>query len=605
MNKIKKIFLALIVLFLGEMVFAQVQSYVGVVRPQKNEIILKFEKDEKDAILKSALSKTQLDQLEDEENNDESEEDEKDDDEDVKSTKNKYDKKIETNVFGTGFIYVAPDGTNYVLTNSHVICDCEKACIEFYGSNTDEKILYDDLIVLGYSDDYDLALLGFPNNERPFTNGLNFTTTEIKDGDEVYSAGYPGLQGKPSWQFAKGNISNSKAEVEDLTNKSRPYVIQHSAPIDSGNSGGPLLIKNSKEKLGYSVVGINTWKAMNRTLTGFTIPAETIKQFIDFVLNYKPTQKALEQRIADFSKALSNIENFSYDGLMTFISNEYALSIDYETYARIIQQFGIYKWYLTGNITLQKIKLVLLYPFIAKYRQILPKDDSKKDAKINYRKYSIESIEKISDKEYHAILISSDSKNKLDTVWVDDFTVWRIKSITFTKDSESYKSEKKYDFSKNYVVQDVITNSTFGYLGLNFINFTYPLVADDIDNYHWGLSYLHVDTFSKTSYFGSAEGFSWQYKKGENHVLFNTGLFVSASINIATVSIKPIAAAMGELDLFSANPVYGWNWFAGIIVSIKDFNLNISYQNTYLYPFRDTGAKSDYGELVVGVCLEN
>ena len=82
------------------------------------------------------------------------------------------------------------------------------------------------------------------------------------------------------WQFAKGVVTNSSAKINDLLDSNISSLIQHSAQIDSGNSGGPLLIKSSN-KIGYSVVGINTWKAFYRDSTNFAIPSSVIKSMIE------------------------------------------------------------------------------------------------------------------------------------------------------------------------------------------------------------------------------------------------------------------------------------------------------------------------------------
>lgn len=43
----------------------------------------------------------------------------------------KYIEDYLGNTFGSGFLYVAKDGTNYVITNRHVVQRCEGATVEF------------------------------------------------------------------------------------------------------------------------------------------------------------------------------------------------------------------------------------------------------------------------------------------------------------------------------------------------------------------------------------------------------------------------------------------------------------------------------------------
>jgi len=78
----------------------------------------------------------------------------------------------------------------------------------------------------------------------------------------------------PLWQFSTGNVSNAVARfprsLDDPTMMG-PFI-QHTAPIDPGNSGGPLLVAQADVPSGFAVAGINTltgtWRqAANRVLT--------------------------------------------------------------------------------------------------------------------------------------------------------------------------------------------------------------------------------------------------------------------------------------------------------------------------------------------------
>ena len=63
------------------------------------------------------------------------------------------------------------------------------------------------LKILAASDELDLAILEFPNDERPFSNGINFYQGDLEDGEQIFTAGYPGLMGTPVWQFGTGHIT--------------------------------------------------------------------------------------------------------------------------------------------------------------------------------------------------------------------------------------------------------------------------------------------------------------------------------------------------------------------------------------------------------------
>jgi len=147
--------------------------------------------------------------------------------------------------FGTGFVYVAPDGANYLLTNYHVIAQADKLSITFEKLDG-AKTTYDRLRVIAADEDIDLALLAFADNVRPFQTGLAFAGAPAEEGSDVYAAGFPGLGNAAIWQFSRGMISNAAVRLpldddEDVPEAALGPYIQHTAQIDSGNSGSPPL----------------------------------------------------------------------------------------------------------------------------------------------------------------------------------------------------------------------------------------------------------------------------------------------------------------------------------------------------------------------------
>ncbi|MDR1730080.1 MAG: serine protease [Prevotellaceae bacterium] len=178
--------------------------------------------------------------------------------------------------FGSGFVYVAPSGEAYILTNKHVVRDAPAADILFFTENND-SLIYQNCPVAAVSPNLDIALVALPANAK--TEGsLAFYTQPVKDGQDVWSAGYPSLGNKPAWQLGKGIISNQNVRDEHLADPAVTFIFQHTAQIDPGSSGGPLLIKN---ETGYEVIGINTWKARGRENAGFSIPAKAIVRFLN------------------------------------------------------------------------------------------------------------------------------------------------------------------------------------------------------------------------------------------------------------------------------------------------------------------------------------
>ena len=232
--------------------------------------------------------------------------------------------------FGSGFVYYSSNKTPFIITNRHVVSEYETVNVYFEnddGSTSEFK----ELKIVATDEDIDIAIIGLPANFKK--KGLTFISSSLNDGDDVWSAGFPGLGGEPMWQLGKGIISNSKARIKDLLDPSISTLIQHTAEIDGGNSGGPLLIKNTKTSPGYSVIGINTWKAYRRQNTNYAIPANTIEKFVENNITGNATIE-INNRINSFVKAMSNDENF--DKLSRFISNKMVSEIGQDAFKKVL-----------------------------------------------------------------------------------------------------------------------------------------------------------------------------------------------------------------------------------------------------------------------------
>jgi len=122
------------------------------------------------------------------------------------------------------------------------------------------------------------------------------------------------------WQLGKGTVTNARAKIKELLSPDISTLIQHSAQVDAGNSGGPLLTADSKSEAGYSVIGINTWKATYRESTNFSIPAAIIKSFIQRNIAGEKKQN-IDERVKQFVKSTAD-KNELFFSLGKYISNE-------------------------------------------------------------------------------------------------------------------------------------------------------------------------------------------------------------------------------------------------------------------------------------------
>lgn len=156
---------------------------------------------------------------------------------------------------GSGVI-IAPDG--YILTNSHVVHSASKIRIVLLdGSTSDATLVGDDPAT-------DLALI------RASASGLPYAelgdSTKLLPGQVVIAMGNPlGFQSTVS----AGIVSALGRAMRSQSGRLIENIIQHTAPLNPGNSGGPLL--NTRGR----VVGINTAIIFQAQGIGFSIPAET------------------------------------------------------------------------------------------------------------------------------------------------------------------------------------------------------------------------------------------------------------------------------------------------------------------------------------------
>lgn len=159
---------------------------------------------------------------------------------------------------GTGF---AVGNEGYLVTNRHVIEDAQRVIVAFKGSRGEPDRV--EAQVVWSSSDIDLAFLKIVAGR---VHGLTVSDGVPKKAEQVFALGYPGVA---DFSLNGGKLS-SFVEVTATTGSvgrviagkwekigSSLQIIQHSAPINSGNSGGPLFDGCGR------VVGVNTAKALS------------------------------------------------------------------------------------------------------------------------------------------------------------------------------------------------------------------------------------------------------------------------------------------------------------------------------------------------------
>lgn len=163
---------------------------------------------------------------------------------------------------GSGFII---DPTGYIVTNNHVIRKADRITVTLQ----DNTVLTAKAV--GHDDRTDLALLKVESKKPlPFVQFGNSDSHRV--GDWVLAIGNPfGLSGT----VTAGIISSRGRNIDQ-----GPYddFIQTDAPINKGNSGGPLFDMNGQ------VIGVNTaiYSPSGGSVgIGFAIPSNEARNVVE------------------------------------------------------------------------------------------------------------------------------------------------------------------------------------------------------------------------------------------------------------------------------------------------------------------------------------
>ena len=180
-----------------------------------------------------------------------------------------FNRAYYSQVQGSGFVYDS-NGQMVVITNYHVVQDVLNITVTFINGDSYEAT------VLG-SDPYaDLAVLSTDAPQSEYQPLEIVSSSNLEVGDPVVAVGGPyGLAGS----MTTGVVSALGRTITDETS-SYPIanVIQTSAPINPGSSGGPLL------NYAGQVVGVTTAIVSDSQGLGFAIPSSAILREIESLI---------------------------------------------------------------------------------------------------------------------------------------------------------------------------------------------------------------------------------------------------------------------------------------------------------------------------------
>ncbi len=165
---------------------------------------------------------------------------------------------------GSGFVL---DKSGYIITNYHVVEGAKSINVTF-SNNTSI-----DARLVGSDPSTDLAVLQVDVPSRALTPIPLGDSDRVQVGDSVVAIGNPfGL----SRTVTAGIVSAIQRQITAPNEYAIDHVIQTDAPINHGNSGGPLI--NARGE----VIGVNAQietggTAQGNVGVGFSIPANTVK----------------------------------------------------------------------------------------------------------------------------------------------------------------------------------------------------------------------------------------------------------------------------------------------------------------------------------------
>ncbi|MGH3022864.1 MAG: S1C family serine protease [Gaiellaceae bacterium] len=171
---------------------------------------------------------------------------------------------------GSGF---AVDRAGHIVTNYHVIEGAQKVHVNFSG---DDRV---PARVVGSDPSTDLAVLKIDAQSRALTPLPLGNSDVVRVGDAVVAIGNPfGLERT----VTAGIVSALQREITAPNGYTIDKVIQTDAPINRGNSGGPLLSAEGE------VIGVNSQieasSGGGNVGIGFAVPINTVKEVVSQIL---------------------------------------------------------------------------------------------------------------------------------------------------------------------------------------------------------------------------------------------------------------------------------------------------------------------------------
>ena len=369
--------------------------------------------------------------------------------------------------FGSGFAYTdKKDNRTFILTNAHVLEQAKTANVEFALEDLSTKS-YNNCQIVATDQAKDIAIIALPEGAT-IPSTLQFSTEKAIEGDDVFTAGHPGLGNKPSWQLGKGIVSNSNMQLNEFNIKGN--FIQHTAQIDPGSSGGPLLKKNSDAPRGFEVLGINSLKVSDRENANFAIPAKQVQIILE---NYCNSTKILnKEMLLKKANDLIEIKNDGFLKVLPFVSYDFVEQISPESFLTCWGK-------ASENVSKAVSKSFKNFYPVEAVRIILADEINKVVAN---KEMTISSLENVTDNGT-ATVIFNIGNAKTPSTWIAEQGEWRLSRLESVKIKNPNKRlfAKYNEYMRSFsVVANYLTNSKGSFYEVLFgttINTYYNLQA--------------------------------------------------------------------------------------------------------------------------------
>jgi len=183
----------------------------------------------------------------------------------------------QTQAEGTGFVY---DSKGDIVTAAHVVDGASSIKVHFEDGKTATATL------VGKDDSTDTAVIKVSIDSSELHPLAIGSSSGVQPGDEVVAIGSPfGL----TETMTAGIVSAIDRTITAPNNYSISGAIQTDAPINHGNSGGPLLNSSGQ------VIGVNVQIDSNSDGSegvGFSTPIDTVKNVADTLISGGKVQHA-------------------------------------------------------------------------------------------------------------------------------------------------------------------------------------------------------------------------------------------------------------------------------------------------------------------------